>query len=252
MKRLETICTWKWRQPGYRSIFTCNAVNALYKGVKRFYAKPHRFVCFTDDAEGLDKGIEALPCPSKWADVLSPHGRMAPSCYRRLWLFGPDAGAALGSRFLSLDLDCVVTGDLGPLLDRDEDFMMWGDTSANTAYNGSMVLMDAGARLRVYETFNPLTSPRLTYAKKMVGSDQAWISHVLGPNEPRFGVKDGVYSFRLHLDTAARHSLKGVGATDLPSNARLVFFHGRVDPWDPRARMRHPWIKEFHDMESTP
>ncbi|MEM9422589.1 MAG: hypothetical protein AAF986_08800, partial [Pseudomonadota bacterium] len=38
-------------------------VNKLYNGVKRNIDRPFRFICFTDDAEGLADGVEAHPLP---------------------------------------------------------------------------------------------------------------------------------------------------------------------------------------------
>ena len=45
-----------------------------------------------------------------------------------------------------LDLDCVVTGNLDPVLGRSEDFIAWKDIAPPQPYCGSMVMMDAGAR----------------------------------------------------------------------------------------------------------
>ena len=39
-------------------------VNRLRNGVARHLSYPHRFICFTDDAEGIDPGIEVFPLPS--------------------------------------------------------------------------------------------------------------------------------------------------------------------------------------------
>jgi hypothetical protein len=140
----------------------------------------------------------------------------------------------LGPRFVWLDLDCVVTGDLAPLFDRPEDFITWGDTNPKNSVNGSMVMMTAGARRQVLDDFDPETSPALTRRVGHFGSDQAWISHVLGQGEVRWGMADGVYSYRVHLKPA-----RGV----LPQNARIIFFHGQIDPWSPEAQ-RLAWVRD--------
>ena len=38
-------------------------VNRLYDMVEKNLTLPHRFVCFTDDAKGLNKNIEVFPLP---------------------------------------------------------------------------------------------------------------------------------------------------------------------------------------------
>lgn len=151
-----TIVSWKWKpMNGYRSKFGPETVNVLRQMVARHYPHPHRFVCVTDDATGLDAGIQAVPLWPDFANIPSPHGGKNPSCYRRLHAFAPDIGGVFGPRFVSLDLDCVLVGDVTPLWDRPDDFVMWGDTNPTTAYNGSMFLMTAGARRKVWDDFDP-------------------------------------------------------------------------------------------------
>ena len=65
------------------------------------------------------------------------------------------------------------------------------------------------------------------------GSDQAWIGLKLGPREPMFTRKDGVYSFRNHI---IRNN------QPLAPGARLVIFHGQHDPDGPVAQ-RHEWVR---------
>ena len=43
--------------------FDSSYVNRLYKMVEKNITIPHRFVCFTDNPDGIDKNIEKLPIP---------------------------------------------------------------------------------------------------------------------------------------------------------------------------------------------
>ena len=45
------------------TLYGARDVNNLARGVRRHLARPHRFICFTDDPSGLHPGIEALPLP---------------------------------------------------------------------------------------------------------------------------------------------------------------------------------------------
>ncbi len=38
-------------------------VNRLYQGVRKHLAQPFRFVCLTDNAEGIDAAVDVLPLP---------------------------------------------------------------------------------------------------------------------------------------------------------------------------------------------
>lgn len=230
-----TVVTFKWKSPlpNYRSTFTHEHVRVLRNMVARHYPHPHRFVCITDDADGL-KDIETLPLWNDHANVPSPHGGDNPSCYRRLKLFDPAIELLLGKRFVSIDLDTVITGDLTPIWQRPEDFVIWGETDKRSWYNGSMMLLTAGARPQVWQKFNPRISPRLAQRAGRFGSDQGWISHILGKGEAKWGRQDGVYSYRVHL------APKGGG---LPEDARVVFWHGKIDPWSYKGQQLE-WVRE--------
>jgi hypothetical protein len=241
------VVTFKWKSsPGYRSKFGAEAVNVLARMVARHYQHPHRFTCITDDSKGIDGSIRVIPLWSDHASLLSPHGRGNPSCYRRLKLFSVEAAEFIGPRFVSLDLDIVITGDLSPLWNRPEDFVMWKSVTPATYYNGSMLLMTAGTRRKVWDDFDPINSPRLTRMHRQFGSDQAWISYKLGPNEATWDTVDGVYSYRLHIDAQMiRGKYVKMSNKDLPSNAKVVVFHGADDPWGPNAQ-RLRWVREHY------
>jgi len=233
--------TWLWAPPaGYRSAFCGQHVNALARMIDRHYAGPHRILCVTNIPQGIDANVGIVPDTEDFADLPSPHGggNRNPSCYRRLRAFRPDIGAVFGERFVSMDLDTVITGDLTPLFDRPDPFVIWGETNPRSWYNGSLFMLTAGARPQVWTQFDPVRSPRETLAAKRFGSDQGWISHCLGKGEATWSKADGVYSYRVHL--------KPFGSK-LPKNAKVVFFHGIVDPWSSAAQ-RVDWIREHYPM----
>jgi hypothetical protein len=238
---LSVVC-WRWLpRRGYRSTFPPSTVNVLRSMVARHYPFPHRFVCVTDDPTGIDPDVEILEDRGDFAGLPSPHGAKHPSCYRRLRLFHPEAAQWFGERYVSLDLDLVITGDLSPLFHRPEPIVMWGDTNPQPGshYNGSIVLMSAGARPQVWNDFDPQTSPRRSLSARCFGSDQGWISYCLGPGEAKWSTRDGIYSFRNHLRES--HTL--------PANARIAVFHGSIDPWSPLAR-NWPWVRQHYRIGS--
>lgn len=201
--------------------------------IARHYAKPHRFICVTDDAAGLD-GIETFPLWSDWANIPSPHGGNNPSCFRRIKAFSPEARAWFGERFVNIDLDTVIVSDIAPLFDRPEEFVILRDPLYPQQYNGSLWMLTAGSRPQVFDTFDPETSPKAALAAGKKGSDQGWISHCLGPGEAQWTKADGVYNYRWDK----------VRGGELPADARIVFFTGPVDPWDEAGRVE--WISEHY------
>lgn len=228
-----TFVTWKWSRPGYRSTFTGAHVNRLAAMLARHYARPHRVVCVTNDAAGIDPAVVIVPDRADFADIPSVHGGANPSCFRRLRMWHPDAAQWFGERFASLDLDLVITRDVTGIFDRGEDFVAYRDPYYPRQYNGSLMLLRAGARPDVWEAFDPDRSPQIARGVGFVGSDQAWIS-LRAFGAPTWSEEDGIYSYRRDIEPRG-------GA--LPADARIVVMHGNTDPWSPAAQAL-PWVRE--------
>lgn len=238
MSAVNVVC-WRWTPTQrYRSTFGPETVNTLLAMVRRHYRPDVRFICVTDDTVGIDPRVEVVPDWHDFMDLPSPHGGKNPSCYRRLRMFHPEIASTFGDRFVSIDLDCVLVADVTPLWERPEDFVAYGDTNPRPGshYNGSMMLLRAGTRTQVWNTFDPKTSPAKALKAGCWGSDQGFISYCLGPGEAKWKKDDGVYSFRNHLQQART----------LPANAKLIVFHGRLDPWSPEVQEYYPWVRQHY------
>lgn len=243
---LDFVC-WKWKPARrYRSVYDGACVNVLRNMVARHYSKPHRFTCITDDAAGIDSGIRVIPLSNHdfYGNIPNPSNVSNPSCYRKLWEFSEEAASVIGPRFVSMDLDMVVTADLVPLFDRDEDFVIWGGQTvgprgpcAYNWYNGSLRMLRAGTRTQVWKTFDPKLSPMIAHKAGCRGSDQGWIAYSLGKSQATFGQKEGVHSFRNHVMPNHGKLLPGT---------RIVSFHGKYDPWNPSVQIAYPWVKEHY------
>lgn len=226
-----TFVCWKWRRSatGHQlpSVcdYTARHVNTLQRMLARHVRIPHRLVCLTDDPAGVE--CETWPVPETYAEL--------GGCYRRLWMFSPEAGDVLGERFVSIDLDVVLMGDCSHLADRSEPLVMnqyhRRERDPDQYYNGGLMLIEAGARSQVWEEFDPVRSPAMVAQGRRagicIGTDQAWIRIVLGKGEARYTEADGVYEGRT-IPIAP------------PPDARLVLFAGRRDP---SCDVR-PWVRE--------
>lgn len=229
------VVTFKWNRPGYRSTFTAEHVNTLHRMVARHYHKPFRFNCVTDDPAGLHPDIRYIPMWDHFTHLASPHRGNNPACYRRLFLWSTEAQRYFPGKVLCIDLDMVIVDDVTPLWDRAEPIILWADQlNPTTPYNGAMQLITPGLRSDVFDTFNPAESPLLALRCGYFGTDQAWISYVLGPDYPRWNREHGALSWRIHCKKTAQ----------LPEGARIVNFHGAEDPWALISRV--PWIAEHY------
>ncbi|GLT02974.1 hypothetical protein GCM10007897_44100 [Sphingobium jiangsuense] len=214
-----TIATWYWKQPDGRTNYTVDHIAIWRDMVRRHLSMDHRLAVLTHEDISIE-GVEVIRPPREFDDVRLPtwgEDRGLPQCLRRISMFAPDAGDWLGERFVSMDLDCVIAEPLDPLFDRKDDFIMYRGTTDKRPYNGSMLLMTAGARSKVYTEFTPERA--IEAGKQYLGSDQAWISHVLGWGEATWGAEDGVVWW-------------GSRRNHLAPSWRLMFFPGNPKPWD--------------------
>jgi len=231
-----SIVTFKWQKPssGYKLKspveYSADHVNILHRSIKRNTTLPYRFYCVTDNSNNLDKEINFIPL---WDKCRSLGG-----CYNRLFIFSEEMKNLFGDRFLCIDLDCVITGNLDNLLSRKEDFIINKFLSKgghNQIYNGGLIMMNSGARKEVWEKFDPIKSVELLdivrNEQKLVGSDQAWIQVCLGENESQFDETDGIYDYSF-LENQL-----------LPANAKIVFFPGKVDPSQEKNKIS--WIEKY-------
>lgn len=90
-------------------------VNRLYGGVSRHLSRPFLFVCFTDDAVGLDGAIDVRPLPETGAPITRD------TRWRKLALLRDDLPDWQGT-VLFLDLDLVIVNTLDPFLDHPGRF----------------------------------------------------------------------------------------------------------------------------------
>lgn len=237
-----TVLTYLWQDPEFKQehgfSYHPDDVRLLKRMVDRHMTEPHDFAVVTDTPQAFvdDKGIRPVPFPERRAHV---DGRI----YEKLYTFSDDM-KRVGSRILQMDLDCVVVGDMDPLVQRDEDIVLWRNprrTGAWTGrlhptiafYNASLLLITAGAYAHVWDGFDPeLTEPQWS-------GDQDWYSHVLGPDMPHWDNTDGAWRYWRHVKNP-EVGFKGA----LPDNARVVFFPGGDKPWEPEIMREAPWIAE--------
>jgi hypothetical protein len=149
-----TVVTWKWGR-----LFGPEYVNTMRSMMLRHLHVPHQLVCVTEDPVGIDSDVTCVPPPYRLSTGHPPHHAGltfpgTPRCIRRLKQYdGAWAREYLGPRFLSIDLDVVVTGDVTPLFDRLAPLVLWRVGYAQV-YSGGIVLMDAGALDGMWQAFS--------------------------------------------------------------------------------------------------
>lgn len=260
-----TFVCWKWTDPRAGRSFSSSHVNVLARSIARNYPLPHRFVCITDEPEGLSPEIVHLPMPvTGFEHLLNPEstrgvrpaiasrrigrrvmpGRPArepkpfPSCYRRLWNFSEQARALLGPRIFAIDIDVIVLRDLRPLIERAGSFVGWVDPQRFEwkKVAGGAYMLETGKHVDVWRDFDPERSPAIATEAGYCGSDQAWMSYKLHDTIPygqHWTSSDGLMKLKWLRDRRPS------------ADMRLIFTNGNAPPWDPEVQRRYPWITEY-------
>uniref|UniRef100_UPI0035AD81A5 hypothetical protein n=1 Tax=Paenirhodobacter enshiensis TaxID=1105367 RepID=UPI0035AD81A5 len=221
------ILTMKWG-----TLYGPDYVNNLARGVRQNLSRPHRFICFTDDATGLDAGIEALPLP----DLGLPPGHKD-SRWRKLALFRRDL-AGLSGTALFLDLDLVVTGSLDPFFDLPGEFLIIRDDDlfrpkplrklnpARDAFlhsvgNSSVFRYTVGAQAYILDAF--LADPAAATAGYEI-SQQFQSAQLAKHGQLAYWPRGWCVSFK--NDVVPRGFASYLHDPALPEGARIVVFAG--------------------------
>lgn len=197
--------------------FGSDYVNILADMVKRNLADgtEGRFICFTDNAQGLDSGIEAWGLP--------PYVK---GWWSKLYLFRGDLFQK-GDRVLYLDLDTLITGSLDELVAYDGPFAGLRDFYRPDNLGSGVMAWPAGWGAEIWERWRSEGKPEIE------GGDQAWIEGFTGRDFVRLQDRfPGQFaSFKADCRT-----------TPPKRGTRVVCFHGRPRPHECSATWaRNVW-----------
>lgn len=232
MSPVNVICV-KWG-----SKYGPDYVNKLHSMVRRNLSRPFRFVCFTDDAAGIDADIETRPLPLTGIPEFDDR---EPWTRAHGWLkvtsFASDL-AGLEGPTLFLDLDIVVVGPLDPFFDPPGRFLVikeWDKKDATG--NTSVYRFEAG---RCTDLLDHLKG-NLVSAQRDFRNEQEFVTdyfHKAG--ELVYWPKGWCVSFKRHC---IPWPLGWFGAARIPEGARVVTFHGKPNPHDVIAGKSGKWYR---------
>lgn len=209
------VLTWLWRQEKSKHVYTDEHVRIWAAMVRRHLTLPHTLAVVTD-LPGDYGDLEVIAPPGEFGDVkLSRWNGHRPQCLRRLSMYRRDAAKLFGGELIvCMDLDIVICASIDGLFDGGEDFRIARGTFRDRAYNGSIQMIRAGARPQVYESFSAQAAEEAS--RRFVGSDQAFLMHILGPDEATWGPEHGVVA-----NQRRRHC----------KEPRIVTYPGALKPW---------------------
>ncbi len=251
-EKVNVLCL-KWGQ-----YYGTDYVNRLYRGVRRFLRRPFRFVCVTDDPNGLVDGIDAVPLP---AAPLGWNG-MWPNIFIKLCVF-QDGFAGLSGPTLFLDIDQIIMGPLDRFFDyKPGEFCIihnWIEFRKHlfrkrpTIGNSSCFRFEAGRMNGVYERF--LAEQDRARDVNQFRTEQAFMTYAVGLQNVNWWPEGWVKSFKRAC--AWPFPLNLVFRPRLAKNTSILCFHGHPSPIEansgykgkrhhPEQRTRPaPWVERL-------
>ncbi|MEZ6041720.1 MAG: hypothetical protein R3C20_14530 [Planctomycetaceae bacterium] len=213
-------------------------VNRLYSMVSRHVSNPFRFVCYTDNREGIRDEVECFDCPE--VDIPSPKRNRG---WRKISLWARELPGLSGT-VLFLDLDIVVTGSLDDffLYKPESEFCVihnWTQPDRRIG-NTSAYRFEVGSHPEILQRL--LTSHQTVLAE--FPNSQTYVSSCLA-SSIQFWPETWCRSFKRHC--VPNKLLRWWIAPHLPSDARLVAFPGRPNPHEAAAGIwPAPWYKKIY------
>ena len=236
------------------SMYGPDYVNHLRRGVARHLARAHRFVCFTDDGRGLDRGIEVMPLP----DLGLPPGQRDLR-WRKLAVFRERLGDLTGTA-LFLDLDLVIVDSLEPFFEHAGRFLVIRDDELFRAKplrrlnpgrdrflasvgNSSVFRFEIGAHRYILDAY--LADPAGAAAKYEI-SQQFQTAQLAAHGDLAYWPPGWCVSFKNQC--VPRRFASWWRDPTVPAGAKVVVFAGTPKMSEVLAGGGHRWYRRMGDV----
>lgn len=225
MTGTATIVCIKWG-----TLFGPEYVNRLYSGVRRNMARPVRFMCMTENADGLHPDIGVLDLPVEpFAEPMNAALAVAnrQGAMRKTSLFKPGLIDGLDGPVLGFDLDVVITGGLDEIYEMAPGHVAmrhdWTEKrKGRPTGHGSVFRYDPALHGFLYQDLAANPYDEVEAAR---GSEQRYTSHkAMDRGVFSYIPAPWVVSFKYDCNPFPGNYLR---APRLPDDARVVCFHGR-------------------------
>jgi hypothetical protein len=229
-------------------------VNFLRAGVGRHLRRPFRFVCFTDDAQGLREDVQVLPLPQ--LGLPAGQGDLR---WRKLAVFRKQLHDLHGTT-LFLDLDLVIVDALDAffehpgrfLIIRDDDLFRpkplrklnpARDRFLHSVGNSSVFRFEIGQHSYILDAY--LADPKGA-AERYEISQQFQSAQLAAHGDLAYWPSDWCVSFK---NACVPRGLKSYLADPaVPAGARIVVFAGTPKMGDVLAGGGHRWYRRIGDV----
>lgn len=200
--------------------FGAEYVNNLYNMVKKNLTIPFRFVCFTENAEGIIEEVDIRPLPELELAEGPERG------WRKLSIFSEQL-ADLTGETLFLDLDIVITKNIDAFFEAEGDFLIvkdW-DFPNDIIGNSSVFRFTIGQHPYVLENFIKNSDA----IKKRHRNEQAYLSYAIA-EKGILKYWDSSWCVSFKRNCLRPFPLNYFMMPKFPQEAKIIIFHGRPTP----------------------
>ena len=191
-------------------------VNCLYSMVKRHLSRPHRFVCLTDDRQGINPDVECFDMPlidvPKEKDV---------SPWRKLGMFSENI-ADLTGKSLFLDLDIVIVDNIDCFFSFSNKFTIienWTQAGRGIG-NSAVYCFNIGQHADVLNYYNSHTDE----VTSKYSNEQIYLSRKIGDID--YWPAAWCRSFKRHC--LPGYIIRYFKTPTRPKGVKIVVFHGTL------------------------
>jgi len=213
----------------YGNKYSADYVNKLYNMVKRNLTLDHEFVCFTEDATGIDPAIRIEPIP-----LISG----VTGWWYKPMFFNPKL--PLRGTLLFFDLDVVIFKNIDNLFSYEPNkFCIIRDFNRHVIrnynkFNSSIFRLTTGQHSAVYTDFikNP-TGPVRRYH-----GDQDWIRATVNDGDYAYWPDESIQSYKWEMRGKPKYNKMPRGLRDFETSGdpvvknatSVAVFHGDPNP----------------------
>ncbi|WP_139194131.1 glycosyltransferase [Pseudorhodobacter antarcticus] len=214
----RTVICMKWGK-----LYGPDYVNVLFNATRANLPGEFRFVCLTDDAEGIDGGVECLPIP----DMGLREDLWRIGAWPKISLFSKDLHGLRG-RALFIDLDMVIWGNLAEFFTRGTGLIAvdegrWSGNAPSTM--SSIMAFDLG---RLDYLVDRLREDCGGVAQRH-GLEQRYIHEMV--DDIGYWPESWLVSFKRHLRRPVLID-RFLQPKQPAPGTKIVIFHGRPRPFD--------------------
>lgn len=228
---IDIVC-FKWGPK-----FTAEYVNNLYSAIQRNTTIEHRFICYTDDPEGVE-------CETR------PFLIDLPVWWYIIGLTNPEHEH--NDQLVYMDLDTIITGNIDHILTLDKPFATISDFGWTSGLQTAYIMWNKSVRDSVWKHFTtkykPADYPKLDCDYTKWGGTNQFLEECMGVvrinKNPKPAIQDAPPVVRLqdvYPGECVSYKAQSLQNTQqLNDNIKMVFFHGKPQPHE----VDNAWLKE--------